>query len=256
MSEAITTVEPGLTFNYGVADANALWEVLNFVSYGHLPDGSHDPIWQCGCIEVGYEGHDVFRESKIISLANAKKALKEMILSNTVYYKSLRVGDILHYHNGFGQFVRCEVVDEEGSHVLKRNGLVGSWRNHDLPSRTRTGDIQTPHCSRIGTTFKPNYSTIYESPKYAGDKDVNPQELELIDLSVPEMTDAAKAIAESWVAVESVRKLLSISNHNPILILKSAKTLIDNALKDYNSQVRTIKDFNNKYGHTWLLGRF
>jgi|APSaa5957512622_1039677.scaffolds.fasta_scaffold39330_1 hypothetical protein len=232
MSKVITKVKKGLTFRSVVADANALWEVRNLVSYDER--GDNDPIWQCGCIEAGYETHDVFRESKILSLANVGEARKEMLSSNDAYYKSLNIGDVVHYHDGFGQFVRCEVVDEEGSHVLKRIGLVGKWKEYDLPNRTRTGEINIPPRCRMGTTFKPNYGTIYECDKFSGNSRVvfDPTKLDLIDLSVPEMTEKQIAVAASWTAVESVRKLLAVSQHNPISILESAKKIIDAALKE------------------------
>ena len=124
MSKKITKVKSGLTFRSVVADTNALWQVRDLVSFGADDTGINDPIWQCGCIEEGYETHDVFRESKILLLANTKKAIAEMLSTNDAFYKSLNIGDVVHYHNGFGAFVRCEVVDEEGSHVLKRIGLV------------------------------------------------------------------------------------------------------------------------------------
>ena len=100
-----------------------------------------------------------------------------------------------------------------------------------MPRRTRTGGIGTPHCSRMGTTFKPNYSTIYEQYIDERELGVDPSKMKLIDLSVPEMTDKQIVVAASWSAVESIRKLLAVSRHNPISILESAKTIIDEALK-------------------------
>ena len=43
MSKVITKVKKGLTFRSVVADANALWEVRNLVSYDER--GDNDPIW-------------------------------------------------------------------------------------------------------------------------------------------------------------------------------------------------------------------
>jgi len=228
MGEVITKVEPGLEFRSIVADANALWIVRNLVSR------SNDSVWHCDCLEEGYETSDVFRESKILSLANVERATEEMLSDHDSYYEALKIGEIVHYHNGFGQFIRCEVVVEGEKNVLKKIALVGDWKQHDLPRRNRKGEIDTPYSSNMGGTFQPNYGSIYECPEFAGTLGIDPKELDPIDLSVPEMTDKEVGEAALWTAVDGVHHILSQSganDENPRLSLEMAKTIIEEALK-------------------------
>lgn len=51
-------VKSGLNFSYN----GTMWKVLNCVSWTI-------PKWQCRCITPGCENDDIFKESKIISLA-------------------------------------------------------------------------------------------------------------------------------------------------------------------------------------------
>lgn len=85
------------------------------------------------------------------------------------FYDELEVGSTVHYHNGFGSFVRCEVVKapddeacvhaQEGDTCLRPVALVGNWREHDLQH-----DSYHVEEIREGRLFKPSASNIYENP--------------------------------------------------------------------------------------------
>ena len=83
------------------------------------------------------------------------------------------LGKMVHYHDGFGQFIRCEVVrasedvGEEGFHNLKKGdlclketALVGKWRSYDLHS----DGFHMKGC-REGRLMRPNLSNVYEFSK-------------------------------------------------------------------------------------------
>lgn len=87
------------------------------------------------------------------------------------FFSNLAVGAIVHVHNSFGQFVRCEVVaaaeDQEnsygqgfkkGDHVLKPVALVGPWKKWDLSP-------DSYHAQRIknGDVYRPRLENVYEA---------------------------------------------------------------------------------------------
>jgi len=86
------------------------------------------------------------------------------------FYNELEVGSIVHYHNGFKEFVRCEVVEapdddacvhaKKGERCLRPLALVGGWDQHDLRA-----DGYHMRMIREGSLFKPSVSCIYENPE-------------------------------------------------------------------------------------------
>jgi len=97
------------------------------------------------------------------------------------YEKLLKDNKVLHYHNGFGQFVRCEVVvadhDEgtikKGDRCLKEVALVGSWRDYDLRA-----DSFHMRSIRDGRLMKPHIGNIYEGSKHLQQGHSDPRSLE------------------------------------------------------------------------------
>lgn len=84
------------------------------------------------------------------------------------FYEGLNVGAVVHYHNSFGQFVRCQVVIapvatdghgsfKKGDKVLKQVALVGNWRAHDLHP-----DSYHRRSIREGTLMRPGAQNVYE----------------------------------------------------------------------------------------------
>jgi len=127
------------------------------------------------------------------------------------FYASLKPGQLVHYDNGFNNFVRCEVVATAEGNKLKPLALVGKWTTHDLPRWQDNGEAHFPHHPkriREGELFAPNESNIYEAnPK--GKED--PRGLAPLSLELPERTPeqiAAHRIGAKWHAV---RKALEVN---------------------------------------------
>ena len=106
------------------------------------------------------------------------------------FYEGLTIGDIVHYHDGFSQFIRCEVVasTEEKSvcgKVLKPIGLVGEWFKHQPLSRG------CYHVKQVleGKAFTPHASNVYESPGYRS-ANGDPTKLESIPFEFPRHSHA------------------------------------------------------------------
>lgn len=85
--------------------------------------------------------------------------------------RTLRQGQIVHYHHGFGAWVRCEVVD----HPLRVPESVG--RDPSVPSLVplhmvgpqwpRDWPVTRERWTeriRTGESFQPNAENVYESP--------------------------------------------------------------------------------------------
>ena len=130
---------------------------------------------------------------------------------NEAFYASLKPGQVVHYHNGFGQYIRCTVVREGGKTALKETALVGAWREYDLPKRELDGSVRLGHHAdgiAEGRTITPHMSCIWESGKDRRFPD-DPATLEPIDLSVPEMSPEEAERARLWRKVARVRALVS-----------------------------------------------
>lgn len=195
----------GVRFRAVIADCNALWEVRSKV-------GRDD--WKCVVVSEDYEGTErIFAakeiESALKSIEYFTKARKAM----ENFYSSLKLGDIVHYDNGFGEFVRCIVVNGITTHsdgnvvkCLKPIALIGNWKEWDLPHRLPDGSVEDGYWAkrikegrRAGDAglFQANDSLIFESPTYnKRPRALNPTFIPAIDLNVPEMSAEEKTKAK------------------------------------------------------------
>jgi len=191
----------GTKFRYSYADANPLWEVKS--RKGNL--------YSCYIVDCpDYSGvTKCFSAAEIRSQQNWDRNLNALMNDHDKYYANLKVGQVVHYHNAFGAYVRCEVVRDGVENKLKPIALVGDWSVHSLPRRERNGSIYYgTYASDIinGHLFTPSYTCIYEvnPSKY---KHSDPRKLKAIDLSVPEMTEGEKVIATGWKRIEAIKAL-------------------------------------------------
>lgn len=103
-------------------------------------------------------------------MVEAERKMREYFERADDFYEELEVGQIVHYHDAFGQFVRCEVVvapddeacvhAEKGEKCLREIALVGNWKDRDLRS-----DSYHMRGVREGHLFKPSAGCIYENPE-------------------------------------------------------------------------------------------
>jgi hypothetical protein len=131
------------------------------------------------------------------------------------FYASLAPGQVVHYHNGYGQFVRCEATVEDGETKLLPTALVGNWKTHDLPRRYPNGKVHLGfQAQRIadGETFKPNADFLYEAPGFNDRHGVDPTALAPLDITVPAMDAAEQRVAGLWQTAQAVCDALSSQN--------------------------------------------
>ena len=101
-----------------------------------------------------------------------------------IWMRTLEQGQVVHYHHGFGAWVRCEVV----SHPLCVSSV---GRDNSIPSLVPLATVgeQWPldhQCTRdywgekikVGESFQPNAQNVYESP-YWTQGGLDPREMEI-----------------------------------------------------------------------------
>jgi hypothetical protein len=215
------SVKIGTTFRYTHADSNPLWKVVASKGRGcWVAEIVNEPVEIDGkLIDSDWVGHTkVFGNEEIASAVKSDNFWKQSRDSHAGFYASLKVGQIVHYCNGFEDYVRCEVVNVDGKNLLKPIGLVGKWGTHNLPSRNPDGSIYySYHAGMIvkGSTFEPNYSNIVESPSHRARPGYSASEvvvLPVIDISVPEMTPGKKKVADALALRSKIQTVLDTVN--------------------------------------------
>jgi len=168
-------------------------------------------VWECYVVNEPYEVNgekydgeyagatDVFKAGDIDSMVRWEKAIKSRQNESKNWWDFLTIGDIYHYDNGFSNYVRCEVVEEDGEKKLQPIALVGDWKGHDLPSRRANGQVHYPHhaekvVDRVGA-WRCDTGCIYEVSERR-QKGLDPRPLEAINLTVPDMTEEESRLAE------------------------------------------------------------
>lgn len=166
------------------------------------------------------------------------RAFAAMRDTNKEFYDSLKVGQIVHYHSAFGEYVRCEVVRGTSVHqpgaeqnVLKPVALVGAWRAYDLPRRMPDGSVNYGHHVESirdgGKTMTPHESCIWESPRYARRDEKDPSKMEPLSLEVPGLSAEEERKAALWRKVNRLRAV--VSDHrceDPQSIIDMVKQLV------------------------------
>lgn len=161
-------VSLGTQFRSVMADCNALWEVKRKRGRDTYEcEVVNEPIeYEGRKFDSDFAGHRrVFGGEEIrqkLALAAMFDRSKD---ANKAFYASLEVGSTVHYHNAFGQYVRCEVVvapsddacvhAKAGDKCLKGVALVGNWKDWDLKPDSyhvrsiREEKLFQPHCSCV-----------------------------------------------------------------------------------------------------------
>ena len=158
------------------------------------------------------------------------------------FWATVSEGDILHYNDGFGNFVRCEVVmgtednaggvdrsENVGRLVMLPVALVGNWKQFDLANRRPDGSISYGYHARKviegNGAWRASTTCIYEAPDYSRGyaKHPDPRTLPALSLEVPEMTEL-----EEQAALEEQMRQAMIEALNDHTV--DAATAIMNAL--------------------------
>lgn len=241
-TQTATKVTKGMRFRSVYADSNPLWEVKT-------PLGAK--TWLCVIVDEPREirgrvmnsewagTEKPFLAQDILASVNSSQLFEKCFDDSDRWYNSLRVGDTVHYEDGFYAFVRCEVVMGRDVHcpangperkVLKPVALVGDWRPSDLPRRLNDGSVQLGHHAESvqkGECFRPNYGFIYESPAYSKrgrDDKADPRKLPALDLTPPALSEQQAQAARLWRLVKEVKDALELTPDQYTLHKKDLQT--------------------------------
>lgn len=145
------------------------------------------------------------------------------------------IGSVIHYDNGFNEYVRGIVVrhqEDSSGKGLRAIALVGNWTK--LYERRIDGSIHfCNHAARVlrqepNDVFTPHESCIFEYRLTNGllrSGSIDPRPLPPVDLTVPELTEEQKWVAERAKIVDSVRVLISNLCCSPETIEKGLKEI-------------------------------
>jgi hypothetical protein len=174
----------GKIFSTPVADGHASYMVGDKGRSGiliHLPYGD------------AYSSRDVgfLPKSAIIARIESLEKMSKLFGTDADsdhgrWWAARKLGEIVHYSNGFGEFVRGEIVDYKGEKMMRPIALVGNWKAHDLPRIGSDGNLHEGHhvtTIRKGEPYRPNFSNMFEAGRVQGAKD--PRGEPAIDLTPP-----------------------------------------------------------------------
>jgi hypothetical protein len=158
MAKSAIKVEIGSRFHSSYADGNPLWIVKRKVAAS---------AWEAVSEDIDYGGMKKLFSTKEIQGALAwEEGFRQLDREQEAFYDGLKVGQRVHYCNGFKQYVECEVVISEGKKQLKPVGLKGEWREWDLPRRMPDGSISYSYYAtqiKEGKCWRANVSCMLES---------------------------------------------------------------------------------------------
>jgi hypothetical protein len=144
----------GVRFWAPLADASVQWLVV-----GRRAGDVWNAIVAEPIEEAGTPGH--FTERQIHAYVSMDEFRARMRDEQRAYFAALPEGSIVHYHHGFGRWVRARAVRVDGETQLRPEALVGRWEP----------DSQTSYwIDRFRETgaWRPHWTAIYESGKEGG----------------------------------------------------------------------------------------
>jgi hypothetical protein len=164
------TIQIGTTFLSAYADGNCLWEVIAI-------DGEYATC-QIDLGDLDYGGTvKAFLVDEIQRILAFSDSWNNLFDENDARWDATEIGDVLHYHNAFGAFVRGVVgLTPEGDKGLVPTDLVSvarkgnddgswGWKPYDLVTWMADGTISEGyHVRKIneGTAWRPGVGTIFE----------------------------------------------------------------------------------------------
>jgi len=225
-------IEVGKTmFRSAYADGNPIWKAIRKEGRNYRCEVQNERV------EIGGRWYDsdwvgtqkIFSPEEIQATIGLSELFEKLDERHRFFYDNLTPGQIVHYNNGFNDWVRCEVVVEDGENKLKRIALVGEWRSHDLPRRTQDGSIYNGYYGNKiinGETFTPNSSHLFEAgcqPRNG----IDPSTLDPVSLEVPEMDDSEAMTASLWKRINEIQNLCGDNQRDPQDIINEIRVLLE-----------------------------
>lgn len=217
----------GVKFHYNFADSRPEWIVEKKRGRG---------AWECRVTETSpdWAGRTkVFGTEEIESALAYDEMISTIGKNNGDWWASRKVGQIVHYHDAFGRYVRGVIVNHEGEMKMQPTALVGNWTEHDLPKRLLNGTVRWGyHAEKIrnpgpDSLINPHQSNMWESPEFSRKGRPDPTRLPAHDLSEPPQFEGEKAEFAHW---ESMRQRLGVilgeGHHDPKAALQQVRDIL------------------------------
>jgi hypothetical protein len=154
----VRRIRVGTRFSYAYLDSEPTWEVVEVLRRG---------VYRCHVVADEWQGTErVFAREEVERALALQARQEEDDRRQKDFYASLEMGQVVHYHDGFGCFIRCEVVRapegdrfvRAGDICLREIALVGAWRAYDLePDSFRRRSL--------GKLMRPHALNVYENPR-------------------------------------------------------------------------------------------
>ncbi len=225
----------GVLLRFPVADGYAFYLVVKRhpLTLQHVPFGDAYEISDAHI--RGLTLHDVAVQITDQSAQHSANDERRSFVS------SLKKGQHIHYHNGFGSYVRYLVTRVTPTSVaIKPVALIGNWDTRDIGQRTRTGEVMRGyHAKEViagreidAMLSMPHERNIYEAKTFNRlHNDIDPRKLEPIPLELHDLTPDEAEKARLWKKVEQVVSLLQLEDKDPKEALKAARIVIERALE-------------------------
>jgi hypothetical protein len=213
------------TFHAHYADSNPQWRVIQARGRGTY-------VCEVTAESIDWQGvKKAFLTEEILGAIRMASVFDTIGNDHDRFYTNLKPGQIVHYNNGFDEWVRCKVVVQEDENVLKPFALVGDWKPHSLARRRNDGSIDYGHYIKQivdGETFSPHASNLYENGAKPRNG-ISPVGLTPINYELPPMTQAEEEEAKLWQYVNRLHDATSTGRHmdNP----PNARTILTNVLE-------------------------
>jgi hypothetical protein len=224
-------IKIGTQFRSSYADSNPTWTVVEKRGRGTW-------IAEITAADLDYAGtQGAFTTEQITAAVNWSKCIEKSQDDSTTFFDRLKPGSIVHYNNGFAQYVRCQVTVK---HQLLPVALVGDWKEYDLPKRQRDGTIYLGyHAKQIkeGTTFRPHASNVWEynvtktknQQPFNFAKSADPTQMVPVSLEVPNMIPSAALKAAKYQKLNAIQVVLKDNDAEPDVIFERLKVLLQSA---------------------------
>ncbi len=179
----IAQVKTGTLFHYTHADSRPQWRVVK-------PRGAG--TWECVVTEddLDWAGtRKVFGSEEIARALSMDAFWERTARASQDFWASRRVGEIVHYHEGFGLFFRLRIVSTPQGFKGVPIAMVGKIIPNDRPRRGYTGAvIGDRYAKRLAEAepMSPHESHMYESDSFSRKGLDDPRTLEPIDFTPPE----------------------------------------------------------------------
>lgn len=150
--------------------------------------------------------------AKARTMVAQRDALAALFSRTDTWWTNQRIGAVVHYNNGFNQFVRGVIVEHEGEKKMLPTALVGAgWKPWDLAVINSNGQVSYgTHAQDViaQKVFQPNASNMIEYPDHIL-RGPDPRTLKALSLAPPAVSEAQKRLAATVVLRNSVLQALN-----------------------------------------------